>query len=78
MNEKYIFNLLSYFKKANSTLEKQKQYKQAQDLWKVVKNDQSLYAGHIQVYFESVQLLWAPKKTAQIFLQVQINNRIFH
>ena len=36
-------NLLSCFKKANSTLEKQKQYKQAQDLWKIVKNNQSLY-----------------------------------
>ena len=31
------------FKKANSTLRKQKQYKQAQDLWKIVKHDQSLY-----------------------------------
>ena len=31
----------------------------------------------IQVYFDSVQPLWMPKKTAQIFLQVQINNRIF-
>ena len=33
--------------------------------------------GRIQTCFDSVQLLWAPKKTAQIFLQVQINNRIF-
>ena len=33
--------------------------------------------GRIQVCFDSVQPLWAPKKTAQIFLQVQINNRIF-
>ena len=35
-----MFNLLSCFKKANSKLEKQKQ---AHDLWKIVKNDQSLY-----------------------------------
>ena len=34
--------------------------------------------GHIQVCFHSIQPLWVPKKTAQIFLQVQINNRIFH
>ena len=33
--------------------------------------------GRIQACFNSVQPLWAPKKTAQIFLQVQINNRIF-
>ena len=33
--------------------------------------------GRIQVCFDSVQPLWAPKKTAQIFLQIQINNRIF-
>ena len=38
-----ILNLLSCFKKANSTLEKQKQYNQAQDLWKIVKNNQFLY-----------------------------------
>ena len=31
---------MSFFKKANSTLEKQKQ---AHDLWKMVKSDQSLY-----------------------------------
>ena len=36
-------NLLSCFKKANSTLEKQKQQEQAHDLWKIVKNDQFLY-----------------------------------
>ena len=40
---KNIFNLLISFKKANSTLGKQKQYKQAQDLSKIVKHDQSLY-----------------------------------
>ena len=40
---KNIFNLLISFKKANSTLGKRKQYKQAQDLWKIVKNDQSRY-----------------------------------
>ena len=33
--------------------------------------------GRIQVCFDSIQPLWAPKKTAQIFLQVQIYNRIF-
>ena len=33
--------------------------------------------GRIQVCFDSVQPLWAPQKTAQVFLQVQINNRIF-
>ena len=33
--------------------------------------------GRIQACFDSAQPLWAPKKTAQIFLQVQINNRIF-
>ena len=31
----------------------------------------------IQACFDSIQPLWAPKKTAQIFLQVQINNHIF-
>ena len=31
----------------------------------------------IQVCFDSVQPLWVPKKTAQIFLQVQIYNCIF-
>ena len=35
-----MFTLLICFKKANSTLEKQKQIR---DLWKIVKNDQSLY-----------------------------------
>ena len=40
---KNIFNLLISFKKANSTFGKRKQYKQAQDLWKIVNNDQSLY-----------------------------------
>ena len=40
---KNIFNLLIFFKKANSTLGKRKQYKQAQYLWKIVNNDQSLY-----------------------------------
>ena len=35
-----IFNLLNCFKKANSTLEKQKQ---SHDMWKIVTNDQSLY-----------------------------------
>ena len=40
---KSIFNLLSCFKKANSALEEQKQYKQAQNLWKIVKNEQSPY-----------------------------------
>ena len=40
---KNIFNLLISFKKANSTLGKRKQYKQAQYLWKIVNNDQSLY-----------------------------------
>ena len=39
--------------------------------------DLPLYQGRIQACFDSVQLLWAPTKTAQIFLQVQINNRIF-
>ena len=34
--------------------------------------------GRIQACFDSIQPLWAPKKTAQIFLQVQINNHIFH
>ena len=33
--------------------------------------------GRIQVCFDSVQPLRAPKKTVQIFLQVQVNNRIF-
>ena len=37
-----------------------------------------LSQGCIQVCFDSVQPLSAPKKTAQIFLQVQINNHIFH
>ena len=40
---KNIFNLLNSFKKANSTLGKREQYKQAQHLWKIVNNDQSLY-----------------------------------
>ena len=35
------------------------------------------YQGRIQACFDRVQPLWAPKKTVQIFLQVQINNRIF-
>ena len=35
-----MFTLLICFKKANSALEKQKQIR---DLWKIVKNDQSLY-----------------------------------
>ena len=35
--------MLSSFKKANSTLEKQKQYKQVPDLWKILNKDQSLY-----------------------------------
>ena len=39
--EEKIPNLLSCFKKANLTLETQKQYIQAQGLWKIVKNNQS-------------------------------------
>ena len=39
---KNMVNVLNPFKKANSTVEKQKQYKHPQDLWKIVKNDQSL------------------------------------
>ena len=46
MNEKknLIFNLLSCFKKLNSTLERQKQ---AHNLWKMVKNDQSRYKKRV-------------------------------
>ena len=44
MRKMSIFNLLSCFKKANVTLEKQKQ---AHDLWKIVKNDQSLYENKV-------------------------------
>ena len=33
--------------------------------------------GRIQACFDSIQQLWVPKKTAHIFLQVQISNRIF-
>ena len=37
-----------------------------------------LIQGRIQVFFDSVQSQWAPKKTAQIFPQVQlINSCIF-
>ena len=39
---------------------------------------ETILQGRIQACFDSVQPLWAPKKTAQIFLQVQINNHIFH
>ena len=44
MRKMSIFNLLSCFKKANVTLEKQKQ---SHDLWKIVKNDQSLYENKV-------------------------------
>ena len=37
-----------------------------------------LRQGHIQVCFDSMQLLRAPRKIAEIFLQVQMNNCIFH
>ena len=43
MNEKKYLQFVISFKKANSALRKQKQCKQAQDLWKIVKHDQSLY-----------------------------------
>ena len=40
---KDYLQFVELFKKANSTLEKQKQYKQAKDLWKIATNDQTLY-----------------------------------
>ena len=40
-NEKKYLQLLELYKKAYSTLEKQKQYQHAQELWKIVKYDQS-------------------------------------
>ncbi|XP_065639745.1 uncharacterized protein LOC136072554 [Hydra vulgaris] len=42
-NEKKYLQFLELYKKAYSTLEKQKQYQQAQELWKIVKNNESLY-----------------------------------
>lgn len=42
-NEKKYLQFLDLFKKANSSLDKQKQYKQAQELWNFVKNDGDLY-----------------------------------
>ena len=54
-----MFNVLNSFKKANSTLEKQKQYKHPQDLWKIVKNDQSLYERK----FNKLKLKAAKSKT---------------
>ena len=35
------------------------------------------HQGRLQACFDSVQPLCAPKKTAQIFFQIQINSRIF-
>ena len=58
------FNLLSYSKKANSTLEKQKQ---ANDLWKIVKNDQSLYEKKVKklTHFSPVSHFYTPLKTSE-------------
>ena len=42
-NEKKYLNFVELFKKANSTLDKKKQYEKAQELWKSVKNDSVLY-----------------------------------
>ena len=56
---KNIFNVLNSFKKANSTLEKQEQYKHPQGLWKIVKNDQSLYERK----FNKLKLKAAKSKT---------------
>ena len=43
----------------------------------LVYDQQSSEQGRIQACFDNVQPLWPPKKTVQIFLQAQINNRIF-
>ena len=40
--QKYL-DFVELFKKANSTLEKQKQYTRAQELRNLIKNDDSLY-----------------------------------
>ena len=43
VNEKKYIRFVELFKKANLKLDKKKQYKQAQALWNVVKNDEDLY-----------------------------------
>ncbi|XP_065679008.1 uncharacterized protein LOC124814973 [Hydra vulgaris] len=53
-NEKKYLQFLELYKKAYSTLEKQKQYQQAQELWKIVKNNESLYEKKINELKEKV------------------------
>ena len=47
LNKKKYVQFVELFKKANSTLQKQKQYKQAKDLWKIATNDQTLYEKNV-------------------------------
>ncbi|XP_047144174.1 uncharacterized protein LOC124817793 [Hydra vulgaris] len=53
-NEKKYLQFLELYKKAYSTLEKQKQYQQALELWKIVKNNESLYEKKINELKEKV------------------------